>query len=308
MVILLSGCTRRAPYIVFLEAPLWIALGGNSLPERLAPVGRHLGRRIEVKRALSTDTPLHELEELLNENSYHGVVVGPLLSLEVGRIATIFTEVEFVTLRLSNLSDRQVETDGSGTPLSVGRPPNVFELGFSRAVGFRRAGELLSLIEPDGMLGIISVHGHNERTIVAFREGYEDGGGQAFFDHRRLVSTRDRGEIRSLLQDLRRTGITTVLLEAGPLTPAGLEVMRGEGMRAIVSNWGYTGVDGGRPLSEVVLCSIDDDLSTGLIAIFGALDRGGAPEVVIGPTVLHWGEAALLPDSAATYIDRTAGP
>ena len=298
----LGGCARTAPHLVFLEAPLWAALDGGSLAERLAPVGQQVGRRFEVRRALSADTPLRELEELLRERSYRGVVVGPLLSLEVGQIAPMFAEVEFVALRLG---------DGSaGATLSSPsvRHPNLAELRFARAGGFRRAGELLALIEPAGTLGIISVQGRDESAIAAFREGYVDGGGRASFDHRRLVSTRDRGEVRRLLQDLRGTDITTVLLQAGPLTPDGLAVMRGEDMRAIVSNWGLAGAEGVRPFADVVLYSLDDDLAGGLLALYRALDGGGAPEGVAAPTVLRWGEAAPLPAAAAVYVDRTAGP
>lgn len=296
----LSGCTRTALHLVFLEDPLWAALDGSSLAERLSPVGQQVGRRFEMRRALSTDTPIRELEELLSERSYRGVVIGPLLSLEVGRIAPMFAQVEFAVLRLANGSQRS-------SALSE-RHPNVAQLRFARADGFRRAGEVMALAEPAGMLGIITLQGRDERPIVAFREGYEDGGGNASFDHRRLASTYDRGEVRKILQELRHGGVTTVLLEAGPLTPAGLEVMRSEGMRAIVSNWGVAGAEGSTAMAEVVLCSIDDDMAAGLLALYRTLDSGGDPEVVIGPTVLRWGKAAQLPDGAASAVDRPPGP
>lgn len=300
----LAGCARPATDLVFLEAPLWAALDGGSLAERLAPVGRQVGRRFEVLKARADRTPVRELEELLAERPYRGVVVGPLLALEIDRIAPAFAEVEFVTFRLE---------DG-GAAGAAPPPPaaNVTELRFARDDGHRRAGRLLALIEPEGAIGIISVPGRTESAIAAFRDGYAEGGGLASIDHRRLRSTRDRGEIRRLIEDLGGGGVTTVLLRAGPLTADGLEVMRREGMRAIVANWGLAGDGAGRPLADAVLCSIDDDLPGALLALLRARVRardGGTADTghVEHRSYLRWGGAAPLPDDAAGYVDRPAG-
>ena len=299
----LAGCARTAPHLVFLEAPLWVALDGGSLAERLAPVGMQAGRRFEVRRARSDETPLRELEEILNERSFRGVVVGPLLALEIHQIAPMFSTVEFVALRLEDAGPGAAGTGAA----SAGLPANVTELRFARGGGYRRAGQLLAVIEPAGTIGIISQWGQDERLIAAFREGYADAGGLATIDHRRLVSTRDEGEIRRLVEDLGGKGVTTVLLRAGPLTAPGLRAVRGEGMRAIVSNWGLAGGGQSRPLADAVLCSIDDDLNAALLALFGALDEGTADGGIVGSTVIGWGGAAPLPDQAAVYVDRPAG-
>ena len=301
--VVLMSCARPAPHLVFLEAPLWAALDGGSLADRLTPVGQQVGRRFEVRRARSDETPLRELEEVLNERAYRGVVVGPLLALEVHQIAPMFGTVEFVALRLEDAGAGSAGTIASSAAL----PANVTELRFARREGHRRAGQLLAVIEPSGTIGVISVWGRGEGTIAAFREGYADGGGLATIDHRRLLSTRDQGEIRRLVEDLARKGITTVLLRAGPLTADGLEVMRGEGMRAIVANWGLAGGEESRPLADVVLCSIDDDLTGALLALFRSLDEGQADGGMLGSTVVRWGGAEPLPDDAAAYVDRPAG-
>ncbi len=313
----LAGCARAATDLVFLEAPLWAALDGGSLAERLMPVGRQVGRRFEVRQARSDRAPVRELEELLDERPYRGVVVGPLLALEIDRIAPAFAGVEFVAFRLEDAG-----AEGAASPPL---PANVTELRFARGDGHRRAGRLLALIEPDGAIGIISVRGRDESAIAAFREGYADGGGRASIDHRRLLSTRDRGEIRRLVEDLGGRDVTTVLLRAGPLTADGLEVMRGEGMRAIVANWGLAGGEARRPLADAVLCSIDDDLPGALLALLRARDgatadggtAGAAGEQAQAVAIdaghveyrvnLRWGGAASLPDDAAGYVDRPAG-
>lgn len=305
----LTGCARAATDLVFLEPPLWAALDGGSLADRLAPVGRQTGRRFEVRRARSDRAPVRELEELLDERPYRGVVVGPLLALEVDRIAPAFPGVEFVAFRLE-------DAGVAGGAVSPAPPANVTELRFARGDGHRRAGRLLAVIEPDGAIGIVSVRGRDESAIAEFREGYADGGGRASIDHRRLLSTRDRGELRRLLEDLGGKGITTVLLRAGRLTADGLQVMRGEGMRAIVANWGLAGGQERRPLADVVLCSIDDDLAGALLALFRARAEGAATdggtagdtgEPAQGATALRWGGAAPLPDGVAGYVDRPAG-
>lgn len=303
----LAGCARPATDLVFLEAPLWGALDGGSLAERLAPAGRQVDRRFEVRQARSERAPVRELEELLTERPYRGVVVGPLLSLEIDRIAPAFAGVEFVAFRLDDAS-----ADGAASPPL---PPNVTELRFARGDGHRRAGRVLALIEPDGAVGIISAGGRNEREIAAFREGYAAGGGRALIDHRRLLSTRDGGEVRRLVEELGRGGVTTVLLRAGPLTADGLIAMRGRRMRAIVANWGLAGDGTVRPLADAVLCSIDDDLPGALLALFSADGgRSGGRDTetaddrrVEHRSVLRWGGAAPLPDGAAEYVDRPAG-
>ena len=229
--------------------------------------------------------------------------MGPLLALEVHQIAPMFGTVEFVALRLEDAGAGSAGTSASSAAL----PANVTELRFARREGHRRAGQLLAVIEPSGTIGVISVWGRGEGPIAAFREGYAEGGGSASIDHRRLLSTRDPGEIRRLVEDLAGKGITTVLLRAGPLTADGLEVMRGEGMRAIVANWGLAGGGEGRPLADVVLCSIDDDLTGALLALFRSLDEGQADGGMLGSTVVRWGGAEPLPDDAAAYVDRPAG-
>lgn len=294
----LTGCARPAPHLVFLERPLWGALDGSSLADRLEPVGRELGRRFEVRRARSDATPLRELEEILDGHSYRGVVVGPLLALEIDQIAPSFPAAEFVALRL--------EEAGSGAA-SAGLPANVTELRFARSDGFRDAGRMLAMIEPAGTIGVISVRGRDGRLVAAFREGYGEGGGGARVEHRRLFSTRDEGEMRRLVEDLGSKGVSTVLLPAGPLTPHGLRAMRGEGMRAIVSNWGLAGGERSRPLADTVLCSIDDDLIGALRALFHTLDQGKSDGRMTGSTLITWGGAAPLPDDVAGYVDRPAG-
>lgn len=310
----LTGCARAATDLVFLETPLWAALDGGSLADRLAPVGRQVGRRFEVLRARSDRVPVRELEELLDQRPYRGVVVGPLLALEVDRIAPAFPGVEFVAFWLED-AGVEAAAGAAGGAVSPALPANVTELRFARGDGHRRAGRLLAVIEPDGAIGIISIRGLDQSAIAAFREGYADGGGRASIDHRRLRSTRDRGEIRRLLEDLGGRGITTVLLRAGRLTADGLQVMRGQGMRAIVANWGLAGGVERRPLADVVLCSIDDDLAGALLALFRARDEGPADggtagdagEQARGATILRWGGAAPLPDGVAGYVDRPAG-
>ena len=296
----LAGCARPATDLIFLEAPLWAALDGGSLAERLAPVERQSGRRFEVRQARSGRTPVRELEELLAESPYRGVVVGPLLALEIDRIAPAFAGVEFVAFRLDDAG-----ADGAASPPL---PPNVTELRFARGEGHRRAGRLLALIEPDGVIGIISAGGRGGSAVAAFREGYAAGGGRAFIDHRQMLSTRDPGEIRRLVEELGGAGVTTVLLRAGPLTADGLEVMRGQGMRAIVTNWGLAGGQAVRPLADAVLCSIDDDLPAALLALFSARSGGTADDGRFEyRSVLRWGGVAPLPDDAAGYVDRPAG-
>lgn len=320
----LTGCARAATDLVFLETPLWAALDGGSLADRLAPVGRQVGRRFEVRRARSDRVPMRELEELLDERPYRGVVVGPLLALEVDRIAPAFPGVEFVAFRLEDAGG-EAAAGAAGGAAAPALPPNVTELRFARGDGHRRAGRLLAAIEPDGAIGIISVRGSDESVIAAFREGYADGGGSASIDHRRLRSTRDPGEIRRLLADLGGRGITTVLLRAGRLTAEGLQFMRSQGMRAIVANWGLAGGPEPRPLADVVLCSIDDDLTGALLALFRARDQAAAGGGTAGdtgeqargaatddgpveyPSELRWGGAAPLPDGVAGYVDRPAG-
>lgn len=310
----LTGCARAATDLVFLEPPLWAALDGGSLADRLAPVGRQTGRRFEVRRARSDRAPVRELEELLDERPYRGVVVGPLLALEVDRIAPAFPGVEFVAFRLED-AGAEAAAGVAGGAVSPAPPANVTELRFARGDGHRRAGRLLAVIETDGAIGIVSVRGRDESAIAEFREGYADGGGRASIDHRRLQSARDRGELRRLLEDLGGRGITTVLLRAGRLTADGLQVMRGEGMRAIVANWGLAGGQERRPLADVVLCSIDDDLAGALLALFRAQDQvatdggtaGETGQPARGATMLRWGGAAPLPDGVAGYVDRPAG-
>lgn len=299
----LTGCARTAPHLVFLEGPLWSALDGGSLADRLAPVGSQVGRRFEVRRARSDQTPVRELEEILDSHSYRGVVVGPLLALEIHQIAPMFSAVEFVAFRLEEAPPGAAAGGGP----SAGLPANVTELRFARGDGYRDAGRLLAILEPDGTIGVISVWGRDERLIAAFREGYAEGGGRASIDHRRLVSRRDEGEILRFVEDLARKGVSTVLLPEGPFTPHGLRAMRGEGMRAIVSNWGLAGGQQSRPLADTVLCSIDDDLAGALLALFRALDRGSADGRMTGSTRITWGGAAPLPDEAAVYVDRPAG-
>jgi len=299
----LAGCGRPAPHLVFLEGPLWGALDGSSLADRLEPVGSEVDRRFEVRRARSDASPLRELEEILDRRSYRGVVVGPLLALELHEIAPLFSAVDFVALRLE---DAGSGTAGSGVA-SAGLPANVTELRFARSDGFRDAGRLLAMIEPAGTIGVISVWGRDERLVAAFREGYGEGGGSATIDHRLLVSTRDEGEILRLVEDLGRKGVSTVLLPAGPFTPHGLRAMRGEGMRAIVSNWGLAGGERSRPLADTVLCSIDDDLAGALLGLFQALDQGKSDGRMTGSTLITWGGAVPLPDDVAVYVDRPAG-
>ena len=297
-----TGCARTAPHLVFLEGPLWSALDGGSLPDRLAPVGSQVGRRFEVRRARSDDTPVRELEELLGRRSYRGVVVGPLLALEIHQIAPLFSAMEFVAIRLQEAGSG---AGGAGSA-SAGLPANVTEIRFARGDGYRDAGRLLAILEPAGTIGVISVWGRDERLVAAFREGYGDGGGNATIDHRRLVSTRDEGEILRLVEDLAGKGVATVLLPAGPMTPHGLRAMRGEGMRAIVSNWGLAGGEQSRPLADTVLCSVDDDLAGALLDAFRALDQGKSGGFT-GSTLITWGGAAPLPEDAAVYVDRPAG-
>lgn len=298
----LTGCARPAPHLVFLEGPLWSALDGASLADRLAPVGTQVGRRFEVRRARSGETPVRELEEILNRHSYRGVVVGPLLALEIHQIAPMFPGVEFVALRL-----QEARQGAAGSGAAAGLPANVTELRFARGDGFRDAGRLLAVLEPAGTIGVISVWGRDERLVAEFREGYGEGGGSASVEHRRLVSTRDEGEILRHVKDLGRQGVSTVLLPAGPFTPHGLRAMRGEGMRAIVSNWGLAGGEGSRPLADAVLCSIDDDLAGALLALFRALDQGSIDGTATGSTFITWGGAVPLPDEVAIYVDRPAG-
>ncbi len=299
----LTGCARTASHLVFLEAPLWSALDGSSLAERLAPVGSQVGRRFEVRRARADQTPVRELEEILDRRPYRGVVVGPLLALEIHQIAPMFSAVEFVAFRLEEARPGAA----AGGAASAGLPANVTELRFARGDGYRAAGRLLAIVEPDGTIGVISAWGRDERLIAAFREGYAAGGGRASIDHRRLVSRRDEGEILRFVEDLAGKGVSTVLLPAGPFTPHGLRAMRGEGMRAIVSNWGLAGGERSRPLADTVLCSIDDDLAGALLALFRALDQGSADGSMTGSTLITWGGAAPLPDEAAVYVDRPAG-
>ena len=297
-----TGCARTAPHLVFLEGPLWSALDGGSLPDRLAPVGSQVGRRFEVLRARSDETPVRELEELLGRRSYRGVVVGPLLALEIHQIAPVFSAMEFVAIRLQEAGSG---AGGAGSA-SAGLPANVTEIRFARGDGYRDAGRLLAILEPAGTIGVISVWGRDERLVAAFREGYGEGGGSATIDHRRLVSTRDEGEIRRLVEDLAGKGVATVLLPAGPMTPHGLRAMRGEGMRAIVSNWGLAGGERSRPLADTVLCSVDDDLAGALLDAFRALDQGTSGGIT-GSTLITWGGAAPLPEDAAVYVDRPGG-
>ena len=297
-----TGCARTAPHLVFLEGPLWSALDGGSLPDRLAPVGSQVDRRFEVRRARSDETPVRELEELLGRRSYRGVVVGPLLALEIHQIAPVFSAMEFVAIRLQGAGSG---AGGAGSA-SAGLPANVTEIRFARGDGYRDAGRLLAILEPAGTIGVISVWGRDERLVAAFREGYGDGGGSATIDHRRLVSTRDEGEIRRLVEDLAGKGVATVLLPAGPMTPYGLRAMRGEGMRAIVSNWGLAGGEQSRPMADTVLCSVDDDLAGALLDAFRALDQGKSGGIT-GSTLITWGGAAPLPEDAAVYVDRPAG-
>lgn len=298
-----TGCARTAPHLVFLEGPLWSALDGGSLPDRLAPVGSQVGRRFEVRRARSDETPVRELEEILGQRSYRGVVVGPLLALEIHQIAPMFSAMEFVAIRLQEAGSGAA---GAGSA-SAGLPANLTEIRFARGDGYRDAGRLLAILEPAGTIGIISVWGRDERLVAAFREGYGEGGGSATIDHRRLVSTRDEGEILRLVQDLAGKGVATVLLPAGPMTPHGLRAMRGEGMRAIVSNWGLAGGEASRPMADTVLCSVDDDLAGALLDAFRALDQEKSDGRITGSTVITWGGAAPLPEDAAVYVDRPAG-
>lgn len=304
-----GSCSRQASHLVFIEDPLWVALGGNALAQRFDQVGEQTGRQFEIRRALSSDAPVRELEELLYKHNYRGVVLGPLLSIEVGRIAPIFPEVEFVALRLiDRMLDPEGVSESQSRSSSIGQFPNLTEINFARASGFQYAGKVLSLIETSGVIGVISIQGRDESSIIGFQRGYAAGGGHASFDHRRLISTNDRGEVRRILHDFSSAGIGTVLLQTGPLTVFGLEVMRGERMRGIVSNWGYVGLEKGRPLEDVVLCSVDDDLMSGLLAFYRALDRGDVSAEVVGPTVLRWGGAVPMPRGANAYVDRRPGP
>ena len=304
----LTGCARTAPHLVFLEGPVWSALDGGSLADRLAPVGSQVGRRFEVRRARADETPVRELEEILDRHSYRGVMVGPLLALEIHQIAPLFSAVEFVAFRFEEARPEEARPGAAaGGAASAGLPANLTELRFARGDGYRDAGRLLAILEPDGTIGVISVWGRDERLIAAFREGYAEGGGRASIDHRRLVSRRDEGAILRFVDDLAGKGVSTVLLPAGPFTPHGLRAMRGEGMRAIVSNWGLAGGEQSRPLADTVLCSIDDDLAGALLALFRALDQGSADGRMTGSTLITWGGAAPLPDEAAVYVDRPAG-
>lgn len=150
-----SSCYRQASHLVFIEDPLWIALGGNAFAQRFDQVGEQTGRQFEIRRALSSDAPVRELEELLYKHSYRGVVLGPLLSIEVGQIVFIFPEVEFVALRLiDRILDPEGVSESQSRSFSIGQFPNLTEINFARATGFQYAGKVLSLIETNSDVGI----------------------------------------------------------------------------------------------------------------------------------------------------------
>ena len=96
-------------------------------------------------------------------------------------------------------------------------------------------------------------------------------------------------------------------LRAGPLNADGLQLIRSQVMRGVVSNLSLVGGDQSKLLAQSVLCSIDDDWITALVEFFSSLESENNDKIMVGPTVIRWGGSAEYPEEILDYIDRLAG-
>ena len=293
--LLVAGACDRAryadTYLVALEAPFWRAVTeahpelDSALRASVLADGRHLGII-----HLGPEQPLEALHAQLARARPAGVVLTPLLSLQADEVAAAYPDLRIVVLTWTG--------ETSATDAAPPGGPNVTTVSFARTEALTRAGRLVAAYlaeQPEGKIGILATGGRVERAhVTAFRSGVTSGGAGARVTERRIDQSADSGALKRSLAVMQRSEVRVVFLEVGARTGEALDALAGEGMFAMVRNWGYRS-----GFEETVLLSVDDPP---LAALRAGIEAAPGSSVAVASEVV-WGTGAPLPSGSDNLFD-----
>lgn len=242
------------------------------------------GRRLEIHRALPGAQAEEELNALLLALEPERVFITPLFTFDVALTAARFPGVLFIS--------EQPEASG---PLR----DNLVRIVYKREEAFEKAGEAAArLIAGPGPAGAAAVPGagagilsvplseRGRRELAAFRAGFAGRAAEGILVERLVDPISDRTQARRALEEMRQAGVMLILFKTYSLTTFCLEELKKQGGWAIIEDY-----EGNLGYEDVVLLSIEDDLTAALAASWSA---SISPPVLEGETYLRWSG----PDSA----------
>jgi hypothetical protein len=260
----LGSCGRL---VVLAADPWWSAVSAGS-PALARQVARDALRRGYVPSFVTAAVREDPRERLLAElarGRTTAVVLGPPLSFAPREYADRFPEVTFVLV---------------GGPGADDGIANTVQLVFDRTAAFRKAGSLAAAIGP---VAVLSGPARPAEETAAFLEGVLSVPGARAPVTRSLPSQPDTETLKSVVAELRNTGVAVFLYRPGAAGAAFLDVLAAAGGSAVVEDWAAS-----RPRPLQVLASIEEDLPAGIHACLAK----GAPAVVKGDAKVVRGGAA----------------
>ncbi|HVO40785.1 MAG TPA: hypothetical protein VMV03_17260 [Spirochaetia bacterium] len=291
----LAGCWNGR-VLIAVEQPFWASRDGDRLLRW--PLERAALTRGYVPRVLlmgpQTDPKVRLLQELAVRR-YRSAVVGPLLSLESGIFASSSPQTRFLLL---------------DDPSPLQPPANAVRLVFDREAAFRDAGRAAAIslrAEAGGtavsglssrIVVLLSAHPTaTQRELDAFTSGVAralDGGGPLV---RRIADPVDRVSLKNAIDQMRREGAEFFLLLLGVPDSWCLEIMRGAGGSAIVTDWYASGA-----LPGQVFLSIETDIPGAVARFLSEAKPSGSP--VVGAARLVAGQARPVPSEVPVEARR----
>ena len=273
-ILLLAGCWNGRAILLF-EQPHWDTLGrARSLAARLAVGALTNGYFPSIQVIAGSQSAMDRVVRAAGSVGRGAVVVGPLLSYEWGGYVTRFPHVRFILL--ADVTESAV-------------PPNVTLLTFDRRAAFHEAGARAAeeAAAAGGHLALLTSAASDitEEELAAFRDGAKATAAAVAPDTRELPATADRASVQSAVGDLRRAGVSVVLIGLGSADPWALDALKAVGGSAVLADWQASGAD-----PQQVLLSVEEDIPAGIARALHEASRGA--QNAAGPVFLARGGAS----------------
>lgn len=290
--LLLSGCWNGTVMFSF-EQPYWTSLGADlQMRGALSWVSVRHGYLPRIFVLGPRENPAAHLAQDVSTGPFGTVVVGPLLSYEWKGYVTQSPRTRFILIG-----------DNDADEL----PPNAVALVFDRAPAFNAAGFAAGESVHEGARGNVSAALGARVAILltatseltaAEMEGFASGVAEALEGARptvRALEGADRAAVKTAIEQMRAQGVEIFLLAMGSLDPWCLEVLRGAGGSAVVSDWESSGA-----FPAQVFLSVEQDIPGGISRALSLAGRG--TRAVRGPMRIVEGKARHVPTAAKSRL------
>ena len=290
IVIIICSCQTQPEILFFAERYWWDILNSyHNFEKELNHVCGLNNYSLKIIIGEQYQNYFDILKNNINTNSDQIIIVGPMMTADVNKLAELYSDKIFIILGAADFHSYL--------------PSNIINIVFEREQALTIAGKLTAAIinneyeyKRDDIINkdvgiVISIYTEKGREdIEAFKRGYALKDTKEHLVIEEIGNTNDKAKAARIIDSMNNQGVKIFYLKAHSLNPYCIERIITLGSLFIIEDWQYFG-----EYRENLLFSIEENPSLALAKVFEYI-RSSNPGSKLGsriyvPAQVLWGKA-----------------